>query len=214
MGKTAIILGATGLTGSLVLEQLLVDDRYERILLFSRSSCGVDHPKLTEYLGDLLHLEEFKEQFKGDEVYVCIGTTRKKTPDPDQYRKIDFGIPVQAAQLAKENDIKGMAVVSAIGADSNSSFKYNRIKGDMEKTVMEVGIPRTYILRPSMIAGDRKEHRSGERIGLKIFKALQFLFIGKLKKYKAVDANAIANKMIALLNSDEASSIIESDHIS
>lgn len=93
MGKTAIILGATGLTGSLVLEQLLVDDRYERILLFSRSSCGVDHPKLTEYLGDLLHLEEFKEQFKGDEVYVCIGTTRKKTPDPDEYRKIDFGIP-------------------------------------------------------------------------------------------------------------------------
>lgn len=214
MGKTAIILGATGLTGSLVLEQLLVDDRYERILLFSRSSCGVDHPKLTEYLGDLLHLEEFKEQFKGDEVYVCIGTTRKKTPDPDQYRKIDFGIPVQAAQLAKENGIKGMAVISAIGADSNSSFKYNRIKGDMEKAVMEVGIPRTYILRPSMIAGDRKEHRSGERIGLKIFKALQFLFIGKLKKYKAVDANAIANKMIALLNSDEASSIIESDHIS
>ncbi len=214
MGKTAIILGATGLTGSLVLEQLLVDDRYKRILLFSRNSCGVDHPKLTEYLGDLLHLEEFKEQFKGDEVYVCIGTTRKKTPDPDHYRKIDFGIPVQAAQLAKENGIKGIAVVSAIGADSNSSFKYNRIKGDMERAVMEVGIPRTYILRPSMIAGDRKEHRSGERIGLKIFKALQFIFVGKLKKYKAVDASAIANKMIMLLNSDEASSIIESDHIS
>lgn len=214
MGKTAIILGATGLTGSLVLEQLLVDDRYERILLFSRSSCGVDHPKLTEYLGDLFHLEEFKEQFKGDEVYVCIGTTRKKTPDPDQYRKIDFGIPVQAAHLAKENGIKGIAVVSAIGADSNSSFKYNRIKGDMERAVMEVEIPRTYMLRPSMIAGDRKEHRGGERIGLKIFKALQFMFVGKLKKYKAVNASAIANKMIALLNSDEASSIIESDHIS
>lgn len=213
MGKTAIILGATGLTGSLVLEQLLTDDRYDSIKIFSRSSSGADNPKVKEYIGDILSLDDYKSDFKGDEVYVCIGTTKKKTPNRDLYRRIDEGIPVNAARLARENGIKAIAVVSAIGANSKSSFEYNRIKGDMEKGVQEAGVERTFILRPSIIGGDRKEKRTGEKISLCLFKTLQPLMIGKLRKYRIVEARDIAAKMISLMNSIESSQVVESDEI-
>jgi uncharacterized protein YbjT (DUF2867 family) len=185
------------------LEQLLQDERYGTIHLLSRKASGVQHPKVKEHIGDLLALEDLQEHFSGDELYVCIGTTKKKTPDADLYRRIDEGIPVHAARLAKSRGVEAIAVVSAIGANSKSSVAYNRIKGDMEKGVQAAGMARTYILRPSIIGGDRKEKRPGEKFGLAVFKIFQPLFFGKLKRYRVSDARAIAAKMVALMNSDQ-----------
>ena len=140
MEKTAIILGATGLTGSLVLEQLISDANYGTIKLFSRKSTGVSHPKVKEYIGDLLFLESFKEDLIGDELYICIGTTKKKTPNHQQYRKIDLGIPEKAVEICKNNGISKVAVVSAIGANAKSSIAYNKIKGEMEHAVFSANI--------------------------------------------------------------------------
>ncbi len=211
--KTAIIIGATGLTGSLVLEQLILDERYSKIVLFSRSSSGVHHSKVDEYLVDLLKLETSKADFIADEVYCCIGTTKKKTPDKNVYKTIDYGIPVAAARLCKANGIHTIAIVSAIGANPKSSIFYNRTKGEMEQDVLKEEIERTYILRPSFIGGNRKEKRAGEKIGIAIFKFLKPLFIGGLKKYAIIDASKIASKMIQLANSNEPSKVLESDEI-
>lgn len=213
MQKSALIIGATGLTGSLVLKQLLKREDYEKVILLSRRSVDIRHEKIEEHLGDILNLENFEKYFDVDEVYVCIGTTKKKTPDSEQYRRIDYGIPVQAAHLAKRNGVSSIAVVSAIGANSSSRFKYNRIKGDMEKDVTAAGVPHTFILRPSFIAGQRSEKRNGERFGLFLFKLIEPLFIGSAKKYKAVEAKDIASKMIALCNSNAESQIVESNEI-
>ena len=101
--KTAILLGATGLTGNLLLQQLLKDDDFQKIILFSRSSVKLQHSKLEEHLIDLFQLENYKDQFHADVVFCCVGTTQKKTPDKETYRKVDFGIPVTAAKLAKQN---------------------------------------------------------------------------------------------------------------
>lgn len=211
--KTAIILGATGFTGSFVLEQLITNNNYEKIKLFSRSRSGIIHPKIEEHLVDLLHLEKYKADFTADEVYCCIGTTKKKTPNQETYRAIDFGIPAAAVNLCKENEIKVMAVVSAIGANPNSLTFYNRTKGEMEQAVLKAGIERTYILRPSFIGGNRQEKRMGEKIGITVFKFLKPLFIGKLKKYAIIDASTIASRMIQLANSNNESKILESDEI-
>ena len=211
--KSAIILGATGLTGSLVLEHLLANENYDCIKLFSRSTCGVIHPKIEEHLLDVLNLEAVKADFTADEVYCCIGTTKKKTPDQEAYAKIDVGIPAQAANLCAENKIPVMAVISAIGADSKSKIFYNRTKGNMEQAVMSAGVDRTYILRPSLITGNRAEKRFLEKISIAVFKFIQPLFIGKLKKYKAVKADDIARRMIELVNSGEPSKIIASNEI-
>ncbi len=211
MSKTAIILGATGLTGSLLLEMLLEDERYGHVTLFSRNSCGIKHPKLTEYIIDMFQLEHYKEKFKADEVFCCIGTTKAKTSDKEIYTKIDYGIPVAAASLCKENDIETFVVISALGAKKSSKIFYNRIKGKMEAAVLEFNIKNTYILQPSLITGDREEKRLGESIMKFVFSLLKpILQFGELKRYRPIHPETIANCMVWLANHDYKSGRIKS----
>ena len=198
--KTAIILGASGLTGSIILQMLIEDDRYKTIKLFSRSKIEGLPNKVTQFIGDLLNLHHFKSSFNGDELCFFIGTTVKKTPNESLYKKIDYGIPVAAAKLSKENNILTFLVISAIGANVKSAVFYNRTKGEMEQAVLQQDLKHTYILRPSLIDGERKEHRFLEKMALNIFKILQPLFIGKLKNYSMIKAKTIAKAMINLAN--------------
>ncbi|ADV48585.1 nucleoside-diphosphate-sugar epimerase [Cellulophaga algicola DSM 14237] len=211
--KTAIILGATGLTGGLLLDYLLKDDRYQKIKLFSRSSVGISHPKIEEHLIDLLSLEEHKEDFMADEVFCCIGTTKKKTPDNETYKKIDYGIPVTAAKVAKSNEVNTFIVISALGASAKSTVFYNTVKGEMEDAVLAQKFPRTFILQPSLIGGERTEKRTGEWIFKKVMKVLNMVLIGSLKKYRTIAPETIAAAMIWLANNDYSQTIIESDKI-
>jgi len=213
MKKTAIILGASGLTGGFVLQKLIEDERYDTIKLFSRSKIEGLPDKVQQFIGDLLELNQFKTDFTADDVYCCIGTTAKKTPDKTLYKKIDYGIPVAAAKLSKENNISTFLVISAMGANKNSTVFYNKTKGEMENSVLKQQIKNTYVLRPSLIGGDRQETRLLEKIGLVIFKVIQPLFIGKLKKYKIVNAETIAQAMIGLANTKYSEVIITSEHI-
>ena len=214
MPKTAIILGATGLTGGMLLQQLLEDDRYGKIKLFSRNSVEKKHPKIEEHLIDLFKLEEYKDKFTADEVFCCVGTTKKKTPDHNTYTKIDRGIPVTAARLCKANNIDTFLVVSALGANPKSRVFYNRIKGKMEKEVLEQEIKNTYILQPSLITGERKESRSFEKVGKVMLNFINPFFLGTLRKYKSISAESIARAMVAIANKPELDVVrIPSDEI-
>ncbi|PIB39280.1 NAD(P)H-binding protein [Maribacter sp. 4G9] len=211
--KSAIILGATGLTGSALLQVLLEDDRYGTLKLFSRRPLNISADKIEEHLGDVLDLERFKPVFKADEVFCCIGTTKSKTPDRELYRKIDFGIPVEAARMCKANGIDTFIVISAMGADPNSTFFYNKIKGEMEEAVLDIDVPKTHILQPSLISGQRKEKRVGEWLAKKLFKVFEVLFIGALRKYRSVHPSEIAKCMLLLANREQESGRITSDEI-
>ena len=198
MSKTAIILGASGLTGGLLLAKLLKDDRYSCIKLFSRKSLGISNSKIEEHLINLFELEKHQAVFKADVVFCCIGTTKKKTPDQSQYHKIDYGIPVAAAKLSKANSIPTFIAMSSMGANANSSIFYSRTKGEMEAAVLAAQIPTTYLLRPSLIKGDRKEKRPGEKITAGIMSFFDLFLIGGLKKYRSIKAERIAEAMIRL----------------
>ncbi len=211
--RTAIILGATGLTGRILLDILVRDPNCDKIKLFSRSSVGIEDPKIEEYLGDILELKDFKGNFFADVVFCCIGTTKAKTPDKNAYRNIDFGIPVNAANLAKENGIPTFIVVSALGADSKSVIFYNRVKGEMEEAVTKANIPRTYILQPSLIGGDRKEKRAGEALFKQLMKIFDQVLVGPLKKYRTIHPGAIAQCMVWLAHHDHDKIRIKSDEI-
>jgi uncharacterized protein YbjT (DUF2867 family) len=211
--KTALILGASGLTGSLLLERLLNDERYVSIKLFCRTKIYGLPPKVTQYTGNLLKLETFKADFTGDEVFCCIGTTAKKTPDKSVYKAIDHGIPLTAAKLAKANGIKTFAVISSVGAHPERSVFYSKTKGEMERDVFLQNIKHTYILQPAMIDGNRKEQRLGESLGLFAFKIIQPLFFGKLKPYKITKAEHIAVALINVVNTKPTLNIITSDQI-
>jgi uncharacterized protein YbjT (DUF2867 family) len=208
MKKTAIILGASGLTGNILLHKLIEDKSYDSIKLFSRSKIEGLPNKVIQFTGNLLKLEEFKADFTADEVFCCIGTTAKKTPNKKRYKQIDFGIPVTAAKLAKENKIEKFIVISAIGANKKSSVFYNKTKGEMEHAVLQQSIKNTLILRPSLIGGDRKEQRLGEKIALIFFKVMQPLLIGKLEEYKTIDAENIAKAMLYLANNKTNTKVI------
>lgn len=210
MKKSATILGATGLTGSILLEKLLTDDSFEKIKLFSRSSAHNNSPKIEEHLIDMFQLENYSEAFKADVVFCCVGTTKSKTPDKETYKKIDYGIPVTAAKLAKQNAVKTFIVISALGADENSSIFYNKTKGEMQRDVLNQNIENTYILQPSIIVGDRNEKRFGEKVATFFMKAFGFIIP---KKYKAIKAETIAKAMLVLAKKSYSEKIITSEKI-
>ena len=210
MKKTAIILGATGLTGGILLEKLLEDDTYDKIKLFSRSSVGINSPKIEEFIIDMFQLETHSETFKADVVFCCIGTTKSKTPNKDTYKKIDYGIPVAAAKLAKQNDIKTFIVISALGASENSNVFYNKTKGEMQRDVLLQKIKNTYILQPSLIVGDRNESRFGENLAEVFMKVFGFLIPAK---YKMIEAETIAEAMSILSKDGYSEKIITSEKI-
>jgi uncharacterized protein YbjT (DUF2867 family) len=214
MPKTAIVLGASGATGTELLQQLLADSRYDTIKLFSRSKTDIAYPKIEEHIIDMFQLENYSSDFTGDDVFCCIGTTKAKTPDKNTYRKIDFGIPAAAAKLAKANGINTFIVVSAIGANKDSSIFYNRTKGEMQEAVLSQHIPVTHILQPSLIVANRKESRFAEKLAAVFMKLLDPLLWGGAAKFKSINAKAIAKAMVWLANNKYKDTIIASNDVS
>ncbi len=211
--KVAILLGATGLTGSLLLRLLLDDERYEKVILFSRTAIGFSHSKVDEHLIDVFSLADYGSFFKADVVFCCIGTTKSKTPNKELYRKIDYGIPVAAAKLCQDNGIGTFIVVSALGAKPDSPIFYNKTKGEMEEQVLGCRIPKTHILQPALISGQRSEKRIGEWLFKQIMKGINHVLVGSWNKYRSISPETIAKCMIWLSHNLCEEVRIESDRI-
>lgn len=211
--RRAIVLGSTGLTGKFLVKQLIADESFSEIKLFSRRKSDFNSSKIVEFVGDVVDLDSFKADFIADVVFCCIGTTAAKTSDRVVYRQIDFGIPAKAASLCKDNGINTFVVVSALGANAQSSIFYNITKGEMEQEVLSRGVYNCYILRPSLIKGKRDEKRFGETIASWIMFVTNFLLVGKWRKYRSIEAKTVASAMIYLAKHGNPDTIIESDKI-
>ena len=212
--KTALLFGASGLVGSHVLSQLICNNNYSKIKLFVRSSIDISDPKIEIIQTDFNNLENHREDIKGDDCFFCIGTTKKNSPDKNEYQRIELNIPKQVAQIAKSNNIKSYFFVSSGYANSKSSGDYLKYKGLVEEEILSLGFSKTGILRPSFILGNRKEFRLGEKIGIIIFKLLNPLFVGPLRKMRSIHSETIAIAMIKLANENIDQKIFESDQIS
>ena len=212
--KTALLFGASGLVGSHVLSQLISNNNYSKIKLFVRSSIDISDPKIEIIQTDFNNLENHREDIKGDDCFFCIGTTKKNSPDKNEYQRIELNIPKQVAQIAKSNNIKSYFFVSSGYANSKSSGDYLKYKGLVEEEILSLGFSKTGILRPSFILGNRKEFRLGEKIGIIIFKLLNPLFVGPLRKMRSIHSETIAIAMIKLANENIDQKIFESDQIS
>ncbi len=198
MTKTAIILGSTGLTGGLLTELLLEDPAFAKVKLFTRRPTQFKHPKVEEIICDLLDVSTFKDQFTGDVVFCCIGTTKAKTPDRDKYHAIDYGIPINTGKLAVENSISSYMVVSSMGTSTKSPFFYVRTKGEMERDLKDLGIKHTFIMKPAFINGRPDEDRKGEKTLKTMMAVMDFFMVGPLKKWKSTQAKTIAEAMVQL----------------
>lgn len=204
-GKTAAILGATGMIGQDLLELLLEDPYFERVRILVRRPYASHHPKLEVKLVDFKDAESFKLALEEvDIIFSCIGTTQKNVKgDEALYREIDFDIPVNAARFGKEAGTEKFIIVSAIGADSHSRNFYLRLKGEVEKAVIAQDLAAVHIMQPSQLLGKRKEKRVAERIIMPVMKGLSVLLRGSLKKFKAIKGVDVAKAMITVSKSNK-----------
>lgn len=200
MNKTAVVLGATGLVGSHVINLLLDDERYSCVKVFHRRSTGITHEKLEEQVIDFDDIESWKNQLTGDELYSAMGTTIRKAGSKEAQYKIDVTCPLEAAKAAAVNGVKKYSLVSSAGADRESRFFYPQIKGELDDAVSGLSFNRITIMKPSILDGDREESRPGERFGIAAMR-----IAGKipgLKKYRPIPARQVAKAMINSLQDD------------
>lgn len=186
--------------GSALLKQLLQHPNYKQIRSISRRPLNQSHPKLVQKVIDFDQLHEIHNFFAVDEVFCCLGTTMKKAKSKDNFRKVDYQLPIQAAKLAKEAGVKQFLIVTAMGANKQSLFFYNRVKGEVEEALHGIAFPSIHIFRPSLLLGHRRELRLAEKIAGYIMKPLSFLMIGPLAKYQAIEATTVAYTMIQVAN--------------
>ena len=212
--KTALIFGATGLTGSFLLNFLIKDSRYGKVKVFVRKKTNFpSNEKVEVHIVELAFPEKYSHIMNGHDLFCCLGTTIATAGSKEAFRNIDFELSVKIAETANKNGISSFIVISSLGANSKSSNFYCRTKGEMEKAVQEFSFKKIAILRSSMLLGNRKEFRFGELIGKGLMRSLSFIFIGSLKKYKAVHAKDVAKAMIAIANKNSGEIIFESDQI-
>ncbi|MBA3899968.1 MAG: oxidoreductase [Bacteroidetes bacterium] len=214
MAKTALIAGASGLTGSHCLDFLLNNDAYDKVISIGRNELKANHPKLEQIITDFSDLKEILPGLKADDVFCCLGTTIKKAGSKEAFKKVDYEYPLLIAKLAKANGAKGFHFVSAIGASADSFFFYSQVKGELEEEIMKVDFENANILRPSILDGDRKESRPAEKIGLMAAKFISPLLVGSFSKFKPTKAKAVGYVMVEMATKGiKGLSIIESDQI-
>ncbi|WP_292901372.1 NAD-dependent epimerase/dehydratase family protein, partial [Nonlabens sp.] len=213
MEFTAIIIGATGLTGNILLSQLLEDKRYAKVVTLSRKRIENNYPKHDHHLADLFDPSTYKEFLKGDHLFICTGTTQAKTPNKDEYYKIEHDLPLEVARVAKENGVHKIIAISALGANPNSNIFYNRGKGEMERDLEALGFEENYFVQPALIGGKRDEKRPFERAWKKFQKRIDPLLFGALKKYRTIEPETIASAMIDIAINGYDKNRIESDEL-
>jgi uncharacterized protein YbjT (DUF2867 family) len=192
--SSAVIFGVTGLTGKTILNYLVNDSRYDKIYIVSRRPTGFIHPKTEEIIFNFKDFSELPD-LKVNHVFSCMGTTIKKAGSQQAQQVIDRDYPIEIAKYAKKTGAKKLITVSSVGADANSGNFYLRTKGEMEEGV-KTYFPSAIFVRPSFIFGNREERRTGEKIGIGIFKMINPLLLGGLNKYKGISVKKLAQAMI------------------
>ena len=124
--RTAILLGSTGLVGHQLLEALIKEEEYGKILVFNRKSIGPRSPKMEEILTDFSNLQQLESRISGDDLFCCLGTTIKTAKTREKFRQVDYGLPVAFAEIASRKQVKNFVVISSIGADAGSRNFYLR----------------------------------------------------------------------------------------
>lgn len=207
MLKTALVLGATGLVGKALVEQLCRDRRYQTVTCLVRKPLSKDFftvnaanvAKLQPIVVDFENLEDYQGYFGCQHIYVCLGTTIKKAGNKSAFRKVDFEYVHIAAQLARAQRAISFVWISSVGANAKSNNFYLRVKGELENAIINMsGLDNACAVRPSLLLGEREEMRPAEKLASMLSPWLSPMMLGGLSKYKPVQVTDVAAQMIRL----------------
>ena len=209
MTKTALLLGATGLVGGQLLEQLLAHPAYDTVVALSRRPLDIQHPKLRQEVIDFDRPDIGK--IRGDDLFCALGTTLRKAGSKEAQYRIDCTYPAEIGRIARQNGVRQYLLVSSVGADAQSANFYLKTKGDLEEKIRALQFDTFVSARPSFLLGERPEFRLGERIGIALAKAFNPVIP---RKYRAIQARQVARALIELANSGLSGvHFVESDRL-
>ncbi|MCD4731000.1 MAG: NAD-dependent epimerase/dehydratase family protein [Bacteroidales bacterium] len=212
--KTALIAGASGLVGSELLKLLIDNAGYTSVHILSRKPLETKSAKTVEHIVNFDELDKFDPEAQIDHIFCTLGTTIKKAKSKENFRKVDYDYILALGKKAKLWNADKFLMVSSLGANAKSAIFYNRVKGEIENALKQLELSHLFIFRPSLLLGNRKEQRTGEKTAINVYKVLEAIFIGPFKKYKGIEAKQVAKGMLntALQNTDTFK-ILESDEI-
>jgi len=198
MNRTALVAGASGLVGGHLLQLLLADAAYARVITLARRQLDARHAKLDQRVLDLGALDAVADPPHVDDAFCCIGTTIKKAGSQEAFRRVDHDYVLAFARAGQRAGARQFLLVSALGADPASRIFYSRVKGEIEQAVRQLPYEGIQIFRPSFLMGERTEVRVAERIGVPIARALAPLLFGPLRRYRPIDSANVARAMVQI----------------
>lgn len=207
--KTAVVIGSTGLTGSLLVKKLVQESSFGQIIVICRNKASANlqiftSPKVRVLEFNFENWNELELQIRSfvgtsqSAFFCCLGTTINQAGSQDAFKKVDHDYVVSFAELASSCRAELLVVVSSLGADKSSNVFYSKIKGEMEEHVRQKFSEKLHILRPSLLVGDRTQFRFGERVAILLAPIYSLLMFGPLKKYQPVPAEIVAGTMVRL----------------
>lgn len=193
---TALIAGASGLVGGHLLRELLAAEEYDRVVSVGRRRVAVEHPKLTQVPADFTALDRVASDLAADDAFCCLGTTRRQAGSREAFRAVDRAAVLAFAWAAQQAGARRFFAVSALGADSGSRIFYNRVKGETEEALMVLHFKTLVLLRPALLLGRREHPRFGERLLAALLWAIEPFLVGRLEKYRPIEAEVVARAML------------------
>lgn len=196
MKKTVIVIGATGLVGKALVDQLSMSAKVSQVITLTRRPLEHNSPKVVNHVVDFEYLENHIALFKGDTLFSCLGTTLKQAGSITAQRKVDLDYQLKVAQLAAKNGVGHYLLVSSSGANAQSSNAYLKMKGELEVQVRTLAFDRISVIQPSLLIGQRNEFRLAEKLGAWILPCLGL--IPGLRRYRPILGEQVAKKLCAI----------------
>lgn len=193
----AIIIGATGLVGNLILKEVLNDNDFQEVRIFVRKSTGINNPKLKESVSPMKDIVSLSSEIKGDVLFNALGTTIKQAGSKEEQQRIDRDLPIIFAKIASGNGVQIMLNVSSVGANINGAF-YLKTKAEMEKGTREFFPKSVFHFRPGFLVGKRKDFRPAEKIAFVAMKVIDPVLFGSSKKYRSMPTDKLAKAMVSV----------------
>lgn len=201
MNHQAVILGATGLVGSHIVDALLADPFWDRVVCIGRRRTGRSHRKLVEHVVDLYEPSEWSHMVHGDVAFSALGTTRRAAGAKEAQWEVDHDYQLAFASAARKNQIPTFVLISAAGANPDSRLFYPRMKGQLEREIAALDFPRARFLRPSLLDGERQEKRLTESAALGLLRPLRRILPVVARP---VEASVVATAAIASASNEFA----------